>query len=68
MGVGGIGFYLWQARNWVNSYEVTHLGFTETQVVKLLGSPTRTTEGTEWVEQDPDQARLKSGPTDKFLR
>jgi hypothetical protein len=50
VGVGGITFYLWQGRHWVNGYDSAHLGFTETQVVKLLGRPTRITDGTEWVE------------------
>jgi len=50
IGVGGVAFYLWQGRHWVNGYESAHIGQTERDIVALLGTPPRVTDGTEWVE------------------
>jgi len=54
-----IAFYIWQAHHFADGFDAAPLGASENDVVALLGSPRRITDGSEiaepGVKKSPDQ-------------
>jgi hypothetical protein len=55
-------FYVWQAYHFANGFDAARLGGSETEVVALMGSPRRITDGSESPEPGVKKAREQLTP------